>query len=120
MPADPDPFPPPKKLTLTKAKFTAVNEPASAPPSDAAPDAFEILRINREREIAAGRDNFVPTPAPRRSRRVREYWTVLLGGNLAVGIAYWINPSNYVFCIASAVILTVGLTWVMFFIMEDY
>jgi hypothetical protein len=120
MPADRDPFPPPKKLTLKRAEFTTVNEPASAPPSDTAPDAMEILRINREREIAAGRDNFVPVPAPRRSRRVREYWTILLAGNLAIGLAYWLDPSLITFCVAGALIFTGGITWVMFFVMEDY
>jgi hypothetical protein len=115
MPADPDPFPPPQKLSLKRAEFTSVNK-ASDPP---ALDAMEILRLNREREIAAGRDQIVIAPS-KRSRRVREFLSLLVGGNLAALIAWWLNPGAIVFCVAGAIIFTSGLTWVMFFVMEDY
>jgi hypothetical protein len=115
MPADPDPFPPAKKLTLKPAEFTAVNQPSEQP----VPDAFEILRINREREIAAGRDQ-APLPPPKRSRRTREFFTLLILGNLSALLAYWLNPGTVLFCFAGAIIFTSGLTWVMFFVVEDY
>ena len=115
MPADPDPFPPPQKLTLKRAEFETVNTP-EAPP---APDAYEILRVNREREIALGRDNLVFS-APKRSRRTREFFKLLIGGNLAALITWWLNPGDILFCFFGTIIFTSGLIWVMFFVMEDY
>lgn len=115
MPADPDPFPPPQKLTLKRAEFESVNKPDSPPSLD----PMEILRVNREREIALGRDNLVFS-APKRSRRTHEFFKLLIGGNLAALLAWWLNPGAIIFCLAGAIIFTSGLIWVMYFVMEDY
>jgi hypothetical protein len=115
MPADPDPFPPPQKLTLKKAEFESVNEQDHPPTLD----PLEILRDTRAREIAAGKDNLTFAPA-RRSRRLREFLALFIGGNLGIGLTYWYYPGAYVFCVAGALIFSSGLFWVMFLIMEDY
>ena len=112
---DPDPFPPPQKLTLKRAEFETVNDPNSPPSLD----PMEILRLNREHEISHGRDNLTFVPS-KRSRRTREFFKLLIGGNLAALLAWWLSPGAYVFCIAGALLFTSGLIWVMFFVMEDY
>ena len=113
-------FPPPKKLVLKQAEFESVNEPASAP-APVGNDPMELLRINREREIAQGLDD-VPVPPAKKSRRNREYIAMLAIGDLSMGgLIYWAgDPIAAVFLIAAILIYSAGLTWVMLFILEDY
>ena len=123
--SDPAPLPsddpPPVKHTLTTAKFEAVNAP-TATPTPVPTDVYQVLRDNLARENAAGLN--VVRPVPKRpSRRKRDFWLVLIGGNLAIMASVGftsINVMTVIYGFAGVILLSSGLTWVMWFVMDDY
>ena len=120
---DPDlPEPPPVKHSLGAAKF----EPVNAPPGGAGPppvDVHEILRANLDREKSAGLHELQPLP-PRRSRRRRDYWLLLISGNVLLGLVAFLagpgSPVIFVSALAGMALGTAGLTWIMWCVMDDY
>jgi hypothetical protein len=115
--ATPDaPEPPPKKLTLKHAEFERVNDPADATVSSGL-EPMELLRVNRTHERKIGYLEKPVDPA-KKSRRLREFWLLLLGGNLV--FALFVLPFNFVIWVALALFYTAGLTWAIIFIMDDY
>jgi hypothetical protein len=66
------------------------------------------------RRTRCNRRNLLP---PRRSKRSRDYFAVLLAGNAALVSGCFLQR---VFAGAGFVIFNVGLTWVMWFVMDDY
>jgi len=123
--SDPAPLPsddpPPVKHTLTTAKFEAVNAP-TATPTPVPTDVYQVLRDNLARENAAGLN--VVRPVPKRpSRRKRDFWLVLIGGNLAIMASVGftsINVMTVIYGFAGVILLSSGLTWVMWFVLDDY
>jgi hypothetical protein len=120
---DPDlPDPPPVKHALGAAKFESVNSPAdgAGPPSV---DVHAMLRDNLEHEKSAGLHELKPQPA-RRTRRRRDYWRLLCAGNLLFGlVAVSVGPGAampFVCAIGGMGIFTAALTWIMWFVMDDY
>jgi hypothetical protein len=111
----------PAKFTLGTAKFENVNTPTAGglPPVD----VHEILRDNLARAQAAGLNDLTPTPT-RRSRRRRDYWFLLITANLFFGlIAVRSGPGApivFVSALAGMAIVSSALTWVMWFVMDDY
>ena len=123
--SDPAPLPsddpPPVKHTLTTAKFEAVNAP-TAIPTPAPTDVYQVLQDNLARENAVGLNVVKPVP-PRRSRRKRDFWLVLIGGNLAIMASVGFTSINVMTVIcgfAGVILLSSGLTWIMWFVMDDY
>jgi hypothetical protein len=94
----------------------AAGRPASTPPP---PDDVErILRLNRECERRAGLDRLKPMlPVP--NRRRRDYWMLLIGGNLVCLLA--LNAIGGL-ALAGVVagVFTAGLTWLMYGAMDRY
>lgn len=120
----PDEADPPRKFYGLKPKeFDRVNsaEPGSPPP--AANDVFAIQRELREREIASGMDELKPMDRPKSKRRRRDYWLLLLGGNLAIigtALIVGLNVMTIVYVFSGVVLYSIALTWVMWFVMGDY
>ncbi len=110
----------PAKYQLGTAKFESVNHPTAGPP---AIDVQQMLMENVARANAAGLNELAPSP-PRRSRRRRDYWLLMIGGNSLLGlIAALSGPSSpfvFVFALAGMALLSAGLSWVMWFVMDDY
>ena len=75
-----------------------------------------ILQDNLTRANAAGLNDVV-MPVKRASRRKRDYIVSLLVGNAVLVVCTIINP---VFGGAGLVLFNVGLTWIMWFVMDDY
>jgi hypothetical protein len=83
-----------------------------------------ILRDNLARENAAGL-NEVPLRPKRKSRRKRDYFLVLMVsdgflGAFAVNCLHNRNAIGFVYAIAGIGLITASLTWVMWFVMDDY
>jgi hypothetical protein len=113
--------PPPVKHTLTTAKFAALNEP-TATPTPAPTDVYQVLQDNLARENAAGMNVVKPVPK-RPSRRKRDFWLMLVLGNLTIAAAVIFTRGNTIavlFGLAGVICLSVSLTWVMWFVMDDY
>ncbi len=98
--------------------------PAPRPPQAKAAenDVHGILRDNLDRANAAGLNDLAPK-LRRRSRRKRDYWLLLL--TVSAFLAFivfgpYANPMTKLYGLAGFVIFTLGLTWVMWFVMDDY
>ena len=116
-PADP----PPKKYETKPREFERVNAPAGDAGKSTEHDVYKILQHNRAVEQQAGLNEVKIRPV--KSRRKRDYWLTLLLGNLLLGIVGLLGIGN-VFVMVSAfagiIIFSLGVTWVMWFVMEDY
>jgi len=81
-----------------------------------------ILHENLARANAAGLNNVTPKPK-RRSRRTRDFFLVLVPLDAFFGYAAFGPHSNVglmAYGVGGMIIATLGLTWVMFFVMDDY
>jgi hypothetical protein len=113
--------PPPVKHTFTAAKFEAVNEP-TATPTPAPTDVYQVLQDNLARENAAGMNVVKPVPK-RPSRRKRNFWLMLVLGNLTIAATVHLaggSVMSNLFGFAGIILLSVSLVWVMWFVLDDY
>ena len=81
-----------------------------------------ILQDNLARANAAGLNTLAPKPK-RRSRRMRDFFLVLVPLDAFFAYAAFGPFSNVglmAYGVAGLIIATLGLTWVMFFVMDDY
>ena len=120
--ADPNESDPaPKKYGFKANEFTRVNaEPGSQAPS-ADHDVYAILQANRARE-QEHRLGEVEVKVVK-SRRRRDYWMLLLLTNALLAVIAWQSRGNLVvLCSTGAgiIIASIGLTWIMWFVMDDY
>jgi hypothetical protein len=124
----PDEADPPRKTYGFKPKeFERVNAPRpegdTAPPPPAANDVFAIREEIRRREIAAGMDVLKPAGPRPPDRRRRDYWMLLLVGNallLAMAAIIGFNAMTTAFAFGGGLFYTLGLTWVMWGVMDRY
>lgn len=100
--------------------------PGEARPKRAeVPDANDVhamLRANHERRRAAGLED-APPPPPRRSRRKRDYWLILIPVDLfftGVLVAPGLSVGIKLYALAGLIVFTLGFTWVMWFVTDDY
>lgn len=138
------PEPPSRTFQFKPTAFEVSNRPAGETPADqpidvhqlnrlagpppppvAAPaenEVHAILRANLARAQAKG-ENDVMLPPRRPSRRQRDFWLLFIGGNLlaagAVGVLHR-NVVTVVFGFSAMVFFSLGLIWVMWFVMDDY
>ena len=89
---------------------------AAAPAPARENDVHAILRHNLAVADAAGLNRVALTPK-RPSRRRRDYWLALALGNAAFAIGGVIQP---VFAAAGFILYNVGLTWIMWGVLDDY
>lgn len=87
-------------------------------------DVQTILRENLARENAAGL-NKLPYRPPRKSRRRRDYWMLMIAtwvvfGYLAVTALASSNAILFVYSVAAIGLISAATTWVMWFVMDDY
>lgn len=85
-------------------------------PANRANDVHAMLRENHERANAEGLNELAPKTR-RASRRKRDYIVTSLAGNALLVAAIWLQP---VFAIAGIILFNIGLTWIMWFVMDDY
>ncbi len=108
-----DPFPPPQKLTLKAAEFERDNA-ETVPGEPAANDPMETLKANRAHEVEIGYGDYEIKPKKRFTRRTKEYLLILAAGNLGIGTLFGLLGPPLMLG------FSIGLTWVMFFVIEDY
>ena len=81
-----------------------------------------ILKENLNIANAAGLNELAPKPK-RRSRRTRDFFLVVVPLDAFFGFAAfgpYANPISMIYGIAGMIFATVGIGWVMFFVMDDY
>ena len=99
-----------------EAPLLGVNAPVNR-----ANDVHEMLRDNLEHANAAGL-NDVAAPAKRRSRRKRDFWLLLFAGNAPFAFFVFKGGSVVTLLYAGSgiILFTIGLSWVMWVVMDDY
>lgn len=115
------PEPPRKVYGLKPREFDHVNAPGRAPSKATEHDVYKILEQNQAAEQKAGINEVEIKEV--KSRRRRDYWLLMSTGLAFFGIIGWFgrhDPYVYVFAYSGAVLVAVGLTWIMWFIMGDY
>ena len=84
-------------------------------------DVLTVLQQNRSAERRHDLDAIEIRPVS--SRRKREFWLLLVGGNLLIiaGVAVTdVNVITVVFGLAGLIIFSLGLSWVMWQVMDRY
>ncbi len=118
-----EPTDPPRKHYGLKAReFEQLNAPGKAPEKSTEHDVFAMLEQNRAVEKQLGQDEIEIAPK-RTSRRKTDFWLVLGGGNLVIlGLVAMarFNPLSLMAGGGGMILLTLLLTWVMWFVMDDY
>ncbi len=110
---------------IRAANTPGTPESGSPPPPPIPPPNNEVqalLRANEAHENAA-RLPAPPRPARAPSRRKRDYFLTLIVGNLLLAASVVISGNNVVvlaYGAAGMIVLTLGLTWIMWFVMDDY
>jgi hypothetical protein len=143
----PDETDPPRKFYgLKEAEFDAVNQRSDQAqridvrahfqsaagqsglpvpkPATKENDVHAMLRDNLARADGAGLNDLSAQPK-RPSRRKRDYWFLMIGGNavLALLFAGAVKDGNafmMAFSAAGIGAISAGITWVMWFVMDDY
>lgn len=95
------------------------DQPPRAP---AANEVHALLRLNAHHAEAAGLNQLAPLPR-RRSKRRRDYWLSLLGSWALIALSLGVTGPNLislVYGLSGAVLIGVGLTWVFWWVMDDY
>ncbi len=117
-PADP----PPKKYEFKPKEFERVNAPpGSSVGKSTEHDVFAILQQNRAIEQRKGLGEIEIKKV--RSRRKRDYWLLLIPSVLLLGVITWQSRSNPFFLVCGLtgiVVVALGLTWIMWHVMDDY
>lgn len=117
MPDEPDP---PRKFYKLKApEFDRVNVPTNTPDAS---EIHAVLRENLDRANAAGLNEVIERPR-RVSRRKRDYWILFFLGNGFFGgaLAYFgLSSIPGMFGFGGMVFFTCALTFVMWFVMDEY
>ncbi len=107
------------------ARLAAQGQPLLSPRREPAPgrtDVHGVLQENLARANAAGLNDVDLTPRPP-SRRKRDYWFCLVAGNaFIVGLVLrlGLNPMTVMFGFGGVIVFSVGLTWIMWFVMDRY
>jgi hypothetical protein len=98
------------------------NSAAPGAPPSASPKPLnaieEIIKLNRERDPQRGADGLKLMP-PVKDRRRRDYWILLIGGNLV----FFFGANALGGPAAGGIMVfmfTLGLTWVMYGVMDKY
>jgi len=99
----------PKRMLANQARQPESNE------------VHALLRDNLERANAAGL-NDVGVPRRRLSRRKRDYFLILIPVDIFFALLAWRggNPMTFAYGVGGFMIFSLGLTWLMWFVMEDY
>lgn len=91
----------------------------SQPPVARQNEVHALLRDNLAAADAAGLNDVKPV-VRRRSRRLRDYWVTLIGVDGLLLALWWSGFFPEIFLLSGLVLFSVGFTWVMWAVLDDY
>lgn len=94
---------------------------ATGPKTDDPNDVFKVLQHNRAMAEKHRFNELIIRKVS--SKRRRDFWLLLVPSDLLLGWLVWqarSNPVVLVYGLAGLVVVTLGLTWIMWFVMDDY
>ena len=107
------------KFRLKAKSFVCVNAPQAE--SSAGPTSVHAM-LEQNKTIAEAGSKPLAPPV-KRSRRRKDYILAMIGGNAVMILAIAILPKNpvvLIFGFSGVVLYSVGITWVMWMVMDDY
>lgn len=113
-----DNAPAPRKFTFKDKEFIRENVRATPP----APSVHEILRDNLAVQKTV-EPEVLPNLRDRRTKRLRDFWVLMLTVNPVFAVFGWIfygDPVGSIYLLAFFVLFNVGLPWIMFQVMDKY
>jgi hypothetical protein len=84
-------------------------------------DVFKVLQQNRQVAAEHGLNEVEIKRV--KSRRKRDFWLILVGGNLAIVGSVFISGINVItviFGLAGLIVFSIGLSWIMWQVMDRY
>ena len=110
-------------MLLAKLDGSPVPTPRGAlgPKADDPNDVYAVLAQNRAVAQKHGQNEVVFKQV--RSRRKRDYWLLIVPSNLLLAILTWQgrdNPFILVCGLTGMVLVSLGITWIMWQVMNDY
>ena len=115
------PMPTAKELATLAGPVVSSPKGATGPRPGDPNDVFTHLQGNRAVEKRHGLDEIEIRKI--RSRRKRDFWLLLVGGNFAIvaGVALsGFNLISVIFGLAGLIIFSLGVSWVMWQVMDKY
>jgi hypothetical protein len=115
------PMPTAQELAKMAGPPTATAKGSAGPKANDPNDVYAVLEENRTRERQLGKDEIAIKKI--KSKRRRDYLLLLVLGNLAIVTMVALggfNPISMIFGLAGIIILSLGATWVMWFVMDRY
>jgi hypothetical protein len=123
---------PPMSTAKDLAKIASPDVPAAFKPPPGASaggvnraadpnDVYAVLQQNRAKENQFGLNEVQIKEI--KSKRKRDFWLMLVGGNLfIIGLVFitGFNVASVIFGLSGIVMLSLGLTWVMWHVMNKY
>jgi hypothetical protein len=127
--APPSAAPPPPTVKELARMATKDGSPGghSPPRKPAGPkagdpnDVYAVLQQNRQSAAKHGLNEVEIRKI--KSRRKRDFWLILVGGNLAIIGGVWfsgINVFTVIFGLAGLIVFSLGLSWVLWQVMDRY
>jgi hypothetical protein len=119
--ADAAPMPTAQDLAKLAGPSVPSQRDKAGPRANDPNDVFAVLQHNRVVEQKHGLNDV--KIRQRRSKRKRDYWLLLVPSDLLLGLLMWqgrSNPVIFVYGISGLVVLTLSITWIMWFVMDDY
>ena len=105
-----------------RANARGPSRSAVAKPGPPLNDVQVLMRENATHARATGLDNLAPQ-ARRRSRRARDYWLALAVSYGFIALTVVLIGPNLMtlgFGIGGGIIVTFALTWIIWFVLDDY
>lgn len=115
--------PPPtvKELAMMAGPVIPSPKGATGPKAGDPNDVYSALQHNRTIEKMHGGDQVEIRQI--KSKRVRDFWLLLIGGNLlivGVVVVLGLNPVTVIFGLGGVILFSVGLSWIMWQVMGRY
>ena len=110
-----------KELAMMAGPVVKSPRGATGPKAGDPNDVFAAMQKNRAVEKKHGLDQVDIVVV--KSRRKRDFWLVLVGGNLAIiGLVavLGLNVMTVIFGLAGLIIFSAGLSWIMWQVMDRY
>jgi len=115
------PVPTAKEMAIMAGPVVLTPKGATGPKAGDPNDVYAAMQRNRAMENKLGLNQVEIREV--KSRRKRDFWLVLVGGNLAIialVAVLGLNPATVIFGLAGLIIFSLGLSWVMWQVMDRY
>ncbi|HEY8993670.1 MAG TPA: hypothetical protein VIM71_03215 [Lacunisphaera sp.] len=118
------PLPTAKELAMLAGTSPVDPSRRKAAPTAKASDPNDVYTVLRENRASAAKHGLNEVEIKKiKSRRKRDFWLVLVGGNLAIigaVVLTSINVVTVIFGLAGLIVFSLSVSWIMWQVMDRY